>query len=98
MGDPIKELYQALKSTNIFLDEEDLKAQLKASPKDVYRLVSSNKDVAGLFVDYDDFLSVTGLKKKIFQRLLQMVAKLGVLLVHSANWRGLWQRRVMRII
>ena len=41
-----------------------MKAQLKASPKDVYRLVSSNKDVAGLFVDYDDFLSVTGLKKK----------------------------------
>lgn len=58
--DPIKDLYSAIKSTGLFLDENDLRAQLAKAPKDVFSVVSGTK----LFVDYNDFETQLGLKKK----------------------------------
>jgi hypothetical protein len=64
MPDPIKDLYQSLKTTNLFLDEQDLRDQLSKAPKDVYAIVSKDKAAGGLFLDYDDFESALSLKKK----------------------------------
>jgi hypothetical protein len=64
MLDPIKDLYNSLKSTKIFLDENDFRQQLTKSPKEVFDVVSREKQTSGLFLDYDDFESTTGLKKK----------------------------------
>jgi hypothetical protein len=76
MPDPIKDLYNSLKSTKLFLDENDFRQQLSKSPKDIFDVVSKEKQTSGLFIDYDDFENATGLKKK-FQRLFQkLVAKL----------------------
>ena len=36
--DKIKEAYEALKDTNLFLDEKDFREQLSSSPKDVFSL------------------------------------------------------------
>lgn len=64
MPDPIKDLYNSLKSTKLFLDENDFRQQLTKSPKEVFDVVSREKQTSGLFLDYDDFESTTGLKKK----------------------------------
>jgi hypothetical protein len=64
MPDPIKDLYNSLKSTKIFLDENDFRQQLSKSPKEVFDVVSKEKQTSGLFIDYDDFENATGLKKK----------------------------------
>jgi len=64
MPDPIKDLYSSLKSTKLFLDENDFRQQLSKNPKEVFDVVSKGKLTSGLFIDYDDFENVTGLKKK----------------------------------
>ena len=64
MPDPIKDLYSSLKSTKLFLDENDFRQQLSKNPKEVFDVVSKGKSTSGLFIDYDDFENVTGLKKK----------------------------------
>ena len=64
MGDPIKDLYNSLKATNLFLDEADFRDQLNKSPKDMFGLISKQKETSSLFLDYDDFENATGLKKK----------------------------------
>lgn len=58
MPDPIKDLYNSVKSNGLFVDENDFRTQLKKSPKDVYSTVSD------LFVDYNDFENMLGFKKK----------------------------------
>lgn len=60
MPDPIKSLFEATKSKKIFLDEADLKSQLSKDPNGVFDVVSDTK----LFIDFDDFQNVLGLKKK----------------------------------
>jgi hypothetical protein len=64
MPDPIKDLYSSLKSTKLFLDENDFRQQLSKNPKEVFDVVSKGKSTSGLFIDYDDFENATGLKKK----------------------------------
>lgn len=59
MPDPIKDLYNTVKSNGIFVDESDFRSQLTKAPKDVYSSVSD------LFVDYNDFENVLGFKKKV---------------------------------
>jgi hypothetical protein len=58
--DPIKDLYSAIKSSGLFVDESDFRNQISKSPKDVYGALASTK----LFVDYNDFENQLGFKKK----------------------------------
>jgi len=59
MPDKITEAFKSIKSSNIFLDEQDFREQLQKAPKDVFSLVKDD----GLFVDYDDFETSLDLKK-----------------------------------
>lgn len=60
MGDPIKDLYNSLKGSGLFVDEADFRNQLTQAPKDVFGLVAQD----GLFLDYADFETTLNLKKK----------------------------------
>ena len=60
MPDPIKSLFEATKSKGLFLDEADLKSQIDKDPNGVFKVVSDSK----LFLDFDDFQNILGLKKK----------------------------------
>jgi predicted GNAT family acetyltransferase len=64
MPDKIKDAFEAIKGSDIFLDEQDFREQLTKSPKDVYGLFSSNKQTKDLFLDYSDFENSFDLKKK----------------------------------
>lgn len=61
MQDKIKEAYSAVKSTGLFLDENDFREQIQKAPKDVFSAISDTK----LFLDYDDFETSLGIKKKV---------------------------------
>ena len=56
--DPIKEYYESIKSAGYFVDEADFRSQLSQSPKDVFQTMTD------IFVDFDDFETSLGLKKK----------------------------------
>jgi uncharacterized protein (UPF0335 family) len=58
MPDPIKDLYNSVKTGGLFIDENDFRTQLTKSPKEIFPVVSS------LFIDYNDFENQVGLKKK----------------------------------
>lgn len=75
MPDKIKDAFEAIKSSDIFLDEQDFREQLTKSPKDVYGLFSSNQQTKDLFLDYSDFENSFDLKKK--QNLQQDIPPLG---------------------
>jgi len=77
MPDPIKDLYSSLKSTKLFLDENDFRQQLSKNPKEVFDVVSKGKLTSGLFIDYDDFENVTGLKKKNSEKVSEDGGKAG---------------------
>ena len=64
MPDKIKDAFEAIKGSDIFLDEQDFREQLTKSPKDVYGLFSSNQQTKDLFLDYSDFENSFDLKKK----------------------------------
>jgi len=64
MPDRIKEAYEAIKSSGIFLDEGDFRDQLTRNSKEVFNLFSTEKTTKGLFLDYSDFESSLELKKK----------------------------------
>lgn len=55
--DPIKDLYAILKATNIFIDEQDLRNQIRLNPRDVFSVVQRDKKASGLFIDFDDFIN-----------------------------------------
>ena len=59
MPDKITEAFKSIKSSNLFLDEQDFREQLQKAPKDVFSLVKDD----GLFLDYDDFETSLDLKK-----------------------------------
>ena len=59
---PIKEAYNLIKDTGIFLDEADFETQVRQYPKEVYAIFESNESTKGLFLDESDF--VESLKKK----------------------------------
>lgn len=60
MPDKIKQAYEAVKDTKLFLDESDFRSQIGRSPKDVFNAVSNT----GMFLDYSDFETQLDLKKK----------------------------------
>jgi len=64
MPDKIKESYESIKNTDLFLDENHFREQLNKDPKGVFNLFNEDKNTNGLFLDYNDFEDVLGLKKK----------------------------------
>lgn len=64
MPDKIKDAYEAFKDTQIFIDENDFREQVKKDPKGVFDLFNEEESTKGVFVDYNDFESQLGLKKK----------------------------------
>lgn len=79
-GDPIKDLFQSVKSTGLFIDEQDLRDQLSKDPQSVFSFVSKNDATKNLFLDYDDFSSMLQLngqavKKKESQTSLSPFTK-----------------------
>ena len=71
MPDKIKEAFEATKSNGIFLDEQDFRDNLTKDPKAVFDLFKSDKAYGDLFLDYSDFETSLGLKKKDFQSFNQ---------------------------
>lgn len=60
MPDVVKQAFDAIKDSQLFLDEADFREQLSKSPKDVYGVL----ETTGLFLDYEDFSTSMALKKK----------------------------------
>ena len=48
MPDKIKDSYNAVKSTGLFVDESDFRTQLKSDPKGVFNLFNSTENTKGL--------------------------------------------------
>jgi hypothetical protein len=65
MPDKIKEVYENTKDIGIFLDEKDFRDLVSRDPKGVFDLYSQDKNYKDFFLDYDDFESTLGLKKKV---------------------------------
>lgn len=64
MPDKIKDSYNAVKSTGLFVDESDFRTQLKSDPKGVFNLFNSTENTKGLFLDYNDFRNSVGIVEK----------------------------------
>lgn len=64
MPDKIKDSYNAVKSTGLFVDESDFRTQLKSDPKGVFNLFNNTEDTKGLFLDYNDFRNAVGIVEK----------------------------------
>ena len=96
MPDPIKDLYSSLKSTKLFLDENDFRQQLSKNPKEVFDVVSKEKSTSGLFIDFDDFESATGLKKKISESVSKAGGEAGTSEVPS-GFAGLKPAKVQPV-
>ena len=65
--DKISEAYKVVKNTNIFIDEADFREQLEKNKSDVYKVISTHKSTAGLFIDEDDFDTSLNLKKRTYR-------------------------------
>lgn len=64
MPDKIKDAYSAVKSTGLFIDEADFRAQIAKDKKAVFELFNSEKSTKGLFIDEADFDAQLGLGKQ----------------------------------
>ena len=64
MPDKIKDAFESVKDTEIFIDENDFRNQLKSDPKAVFDLFNETEGTQGLFLDYQDFETQLDLKKK----------------------------------
>jgi hypothetical protein len=58
----IKDVYNVVSKSNLFVDENDFRNQIASNPKEVFDFISKNKNTQGLFLDYNDFQD--NLKKK----------------------------------
>ncbi|HEX5025721.1 MAG TPA: hypothetical protein VFV68_10630, partial [Agriterribacter sp.] len=63
MPDRIKEAYETIKDSQIFLDEKDFRDQLNKNPQEVFELFDTDENTKGVFLDYSDFETNLGLKK-----------------------------------
>jgi hypothetical protein len=63
MPDNIKDIYNLVSKSNIFVDEDDFRKQVNLNPKEVFDFISKDKNFKGLFVDFNDFQD--NLKKKV---------------------------------
>jgi len=58
----IKDVYNVVSKSNLFVDENDFRNQIASNPKEVFDFISKNKNTQGLFIDFNDFQD--NLKKK----------------------------------
>lgn len=63
MSDNIKDVYNVVSKSNLFVDENDFRNQVNSNPKEVFEFISKDKNTKGLFVDFNDFQD--NLKKKL---------------------------------
>ena len=59
----IKDVYNVVSKSNLFVDENDFRNQIASNPKEVFDFISKNKNTQGLFIDFNDFQD--NLKKKV---------------------------------
>src|ERR1700741_86377 len=63
MPDKIKDAFEAIRDSKLFLDEADFRSQLQKDPRGVFDLFKEDDTTKDLFLDENDFTQVLGLKK-----------------------------------
>jgi hypothetical protein len=64
MPDKIKETFDAINDTELFLDEQDFRDNVTKDPKGTFEALNNYGKTKGFFLDYNDFENALELKKK----------------------------------